>query len=470
MRLLLTIALAATVAFGQESAAIPFNAPPPPMIPSASAVVIGQPGNGTHYYWIVAKYVGGNSSPAGPITVTSAPLLGQLSTLRFVKINWQAAANATGYDVLRTAVNSRPSGACDCALVTGTTDLEVLDIGAALSAYTVTTGVKAYARILLDNVNVATPKLRQDINGVISDIGSGGGGTVTAGTGILVSGSEVSINSAVTQTLANDQSKAAVYCRSTTGNDTYTCSLNPALTAYTRGMYVILDADTANTGAATLVIDGLSALSIVTRAGATPSNGDVVANRGTLLYYNGTDLSIVGDGGGGATTFKEVQYFRAAVSETNGVVASDTYNYINQNYTDTYGATDKAWPVIVIGDTNLKSIQFVTSVPPGLTNLDVGLDTAHNYGSSGAINFFVSVACLASGNNITSFSYNATANAGGTIGANNTLLRLTATAVPITGCDEGETMRINVQRDAGDASTNDVGLIGIRVVMTRAFN
>lgn len=175
MRLLLTIALATTVAFGQESAAIPFNAPPPPMIPSASAVVIGQPGGGTHYYWIVAKYVGGNSAPAGPITVTSAPLLGQLSTLRFVKINWQAAVNATGYDVLRTAVNSRPSGACDCALVTGTTDLEVLDTGSALSAYTVTTGAKSYARILLDNVNVATPKLRQDIDGVISDIGSGSG-------------------------------------------------------------------------------------------------------------------------------------------------------------------------------------------------------------------------------------------------------------------------------------------------------
>ncbi len=131
-------------------------------------------------------------------------------------------------------------------------------------------------------------------------VGSGSGGAPTAGTGILVADSEVSINTAVTQTLANDQANGATYCRSITGNDSYACSLNPALTAYTRGMYIVLDADTANTGAATLSINGLAALTILTRAGATPANGDIVANRGTLLYYNGTDLSIVGDGGGGA--------------------------------------------------------------------------------------------------------------------------------------------------------------------------
>lgn len=126
------------------------------------------------------------------------------------------------------------------------------------------------------------------------------GGAVTAGTGILVVGTQISINPAVTQTLANDQSGAAVYGRSITGTDAYAVAMNPSVTAYTRGMVIRLDPDTANLGVATIAVDGLAVTSILNRAGAALADGDIPANRGTLIYYNGTTFNVVGDGGGTA--------------------------------------------------------------------------------------------------------------------------------------------------------------------------
>lgn len=95
-------------------------------------------------------------------------------------------------------------------------------------------------------------------------------------------------------TRATDQAGTDRYCRSTTGNDTYVCSVTPALTAYTRGMIVSLDPDTANTLTASININSLGAVQILTRDGSALATGDIVANRGASLYYNGTTFSLMG--------------------------------------------------------------------------------------------------------------------------------------------------------------------------------
>lgn len=128
-----------------------------------------------------------------------------------------------------------------------------------------------------------------------------GSGTVTAGAGILVSGSTVSADTSVMQSRATLQAGTSQYCRSTTGNDTYTCSLTPSLTAYATGGCVVLNAGTANTGAATLNVDTLGAKSILTRSGGALSNGDITADKPITLCYDGTQYIIQGDGGGSAT-------------------------------------------------------------------------------------------------------------------------------------------------------------------------
>lgn len=95
------------------------------------------------------------------------------------------------------------------------------------------------------------------------------------------------------------QAGTPTYCRSTTGNDTYTCTLTPTLTAYTTGGCIVLNADTANTGTATVNVDTLGAKSILKQDGSALSDGDIGANKPKLICYDGTQYLIQGDGGGG---------------------------------------------------------------------------------------------------------------------------------------------------------------------------
>lgn len=151
-----------------------------------------------------------------------------------------------------------------------------------------------------------------------------GGGTVTAGTGILVAGSQVSIDTAVTQKLSVGQSGSPLYCASASGSaTTYTCALTPTLTAYTAGMTLAWKVDTSCTGgtATTLNVDTLGAKSIKQSNGTTdPSSGDCPANQQVTLRYDGTLFRIVG--GGATVSFTSGKGYIAVVPNadpsTNG--------------------------------------------------------------------------------------------------------------------------------------------------------
>lgn len=128
----------------------------------------------------------------------------------------------------------------------------------------------------------------------VTSIPSAAGGTVTAGDGITVIGSQVNVDTAVIASRAGIQAGTNLYCRSTTGNDTYTCTLNPTLTAYTRGSCLVLDPDTANTGAATINVDAQGAKSILNRGGAALLDGDITVNKPLTICYDGTQFIIQG--------------------------------------------------------------------------------------------------------------------------------------------------------------------------------
>jgi len=117
---------------------------------------------------------------------------------------------------------------------------------------------------------------------------------VTAGTGITVVGSTVSADTAVMQTRATAQAGTSTYCRSITGNDTYTCTLTPTLTAYTTGSCLVLNPDTANTGTATINVDALGAKSILGPNGGALANVDIPANKPVQICYDGTQFLLVG--------------------------------------------------------------------------------------------------------------------------------------------------------------------------------
>ena len=136
--------------------------------------------------------------------------------------------------------------------------------------------------------------------------GSGGGGA-TRGYGLTGAGDVFDVNTGVIQPIDSAIAGTAVYCRPTNLNDTYTCNLAQAATAYTTGMCVTLNPVTANTGGATLEIDALGAKNILTRALATLSTGDIPANINTIVCYDGTQFTPA-VGGGGTTVAKNGLY------------------------------------------------------------------------------------------------------------------------------------------------------------------
>jgi len=80
------------------------------------------------------------------------------------------------------------------------------------------------------------------------------------------------------------------------GNDTITADLSPAVTAYTAGMKLAFIAGGTNTGAATLDLNSIgSAKSIKKGAdGATAlAAGDITADGVYLLYYDGTNFQLI---------------------------------------------------------------------------------------------------------------------------------------------------------------------------------
>lgn len=94
-------------------------------------------GTATYYYWFVSNGGGVVSPPAGPFPVYNAPVtLGGINT---VKVTWNPARGVATYDVLRTTTTAVPSGACACAIVTGTALATLTDNLPTTTAYTVAT-------------------------------------------------------------------------------------------------------------------------------------------------------------------------------------------------------------------------------------------------------------------------------------------------------------------------------------------
>lgn len=167
--------LSTIACFAQTGTSYTFLNPPPPQVTSLTGTVVGEPGQETFYYWVVARYPGGNSAPYGPVTVRNARPVAQMSTLRYITLTWTAQDLATGYDVLRSTSSTTPTGACGCVIYENTSSTTVNDTGITASAYTVTNGSSVYGAIYIDSLNEAPPKLKQNVNGTISDVGAGSG-------------------------------------------------------------------------------------------------------------------------------------------------------------------------------------------------------------------------------------------------------------------------------------------------------
>jgi hypothetical protein len=75
--------------------------------------------------------------------------------------------------------------------------------------------------------------------------------------------------------------------------DAYAIALSPVLAAYAAGLEIIFLANTANTGAATLNVNGLGAKAIVKGVSTALSDNDILASMLCLVVYDGTSFVLM---------------------------------------------------------------------------------------------------------------------------------------------------------------------------------
>lgn len=98
---------------------------------------------------------------------------------------------------------------------------------------------------------------------------------------------------------------SSVYCPDAGSNDTYACSLTPAITVYTTGTTYYFKANTANTGAATINFNALGAKTIVKVAGGVTTalaDNDIRVGQVVSVTYDGTNMQMQSLLGNGPTT------------------------------------------------------------------------------------------------------------------------------------------------------------------------
>jgi hypothetical protein len=120
------------------------------------------------------------------------------------------------------------------------------------------------------------------------------------GTGVTFAladtGGKVTIQSDADTTMmltkAVAQSGAIWYAADSGGDDTYTVAMNPSVTTYTPGMFVLFVASTGSTGSPTLSLDGL--IPTLLKENDCVTGATIVANRPYLFVYNGSRFCKVG--------------------------------------------------------------------------------------------------------------------------------------------------------------------------------
>lgn len=86
---------------------------------------------------------------------------------------------------------------------------------------------------------------------------------------------------------------AGVYGADSVGTDAYAITPTPSVAAYVAGMSFSFKAGTANTGAATLAVSGLSALAIKRPDGLDVRTGDIISGQIIRVQYDGTNFQMI---------------------------------------------------------------------------------------------------------------------------------------------------------------------------------
>jgi hypothetical protein len=152
-------------------------------------------------------------------------------------------------------------------------------------------------------------------------------GTPTAPTAAAGTNNTQIATTAFVQNAINDVKSTSLGYGTTTGTGTaYTLTLNPAPTALVSGMRVTIKVHTANTGAATLNVNGLGAKSIKKANGNDVAAGNLKASGVYTLVYDGTNFILQGEGGEYGTATAADVLAGKTIGTENGLVTGTMPN------------------------------------------------------------------------------------------------------------------------------------------------
>lgn len=204
------------------------------------------------------------------------------------------------------------------------------------------------------------------------------------------------------------------------GTDTYTATLSPVISAYSSDQKYFIKFTNANTGAATLNLNSLGAISIVKNGSTALAAGDISAGQIYVIAYDGTNMQILGrissgiggstgsvdnailraDGTGGSTiqagsliyATDDGRLYGTALHNNAGAVTGTTNQYIaSGTYTptltdtsnvDASSATVSQW--IRVG--NVVNVSGIVNIDPTssatTTNIGISLPIASNFANA----------------------------------------------------------------------------------------
>lgn len=89
------------------------------------------------------------------------------------------------------------------------------------------------------------------------------------------------------------QKGSIIYAADAGATDDYAITLTPAPSAYTTGMIVCFKANTANTTACTLNVNGLGAKTIKKNVSTDLATNDILAGQFVQVVYDGTNFQLL---------------------------------------------------------------------------------------------------------------------------------------------------------------------------------
>jgi hypothetical protein len=147
---------------------------------------------------------------------------------------------------------------------------------------------------------IVLPTKTGPIGGVLMTNGQTPQRTVwaTLGNALMVAGNTLTLNTAVVLTDANASAGKPWYCKSSPSSATnlYACSLNSAAapTAYTEGMFLLLNPGASNLGSSTLNVDGVGLVPILQKDGISQvAAGQLTAGQAVWIWYDGRSFRLM---------------------------------------------------------------------------------------------------------------------------------------------------------------------------------